>query len=71
MIKNYDNECHTENRYNCYEQDKEEREKELKNKIFNGHLFYNAVPCAKKVLEGNNLSIKKYGYIFGILLILL
>ena len=71
MIKNYDNECHTENRYNCYEQDKEEREKELKNKIFNGHLFYNAVPCAKKVLEGNYLSIKKYGYIFGILLILL
>ena len=43
------NECHTENRYNCYEKDKEEKEKELKNKIVNGHLFYNSVPCAKKV----------------------
>ena len=58
---NYDNECHTENRYNCYKKDKEEKEKELKNKIVNGHLFYNAVPCAQKVLEGNYLSIKKYG----------
>ena len=71
LIKNYDNECHTENRYNCYEKDKEEREKELKNKIVNGHLFYNAVPCAQIVLDGQYLIIKKLGYFIGILFILL
>ena len=64
---NYDNECHTENRYNCYKKDKEEKEKELKNKIVNGHLFYNAVPCAQKVLEGNYLTAKKLIIAFGIL----
>ena len=56
---NYDNECHTENRYNCYKKDKEEKENELKNKIINGHLYYNAVPCAQKVLDGDYLKIKK------------
>ena len=67
---NYDNECHTENRYNCYKKDKEQREKELKNKIINGHLFYNAVPCAQKVLDGKYLDIKKIFIISGILLTL-
>ena len=64
---NYDNECHTENRYNCYKKDKEEKEKEFKNKIINGHLFFNSVPCANKVLDGNYLYIKKLIFSFGIL----
>ena len=71
LIKNYDNECHTENRYNCYKKDKEEREKELKNKIVNGHLYYNSVPCAKNVLDGKYLYIKKIVYFIGILFIIL
>ena len=71
LKNNYDNECHTENRYNCYEKDKEEKEKELKNKIINGHLFYNSVPCAKKVLDGEYLGIRKMIIAFGILFTLI
>ena len=71
LKNNYDNECHTENRYNCYEKDKEEKEKELKNKIVNGHLFYNSVPCAKKVLDGEYLGIRKMIIAFGILFTLI
>ena len=65
---NYDNECHTDNRYNCYLKNKEEKENELKNKIVNGHLFYNSVPCANKVLDGDYLNIKKMVFIMGLLL---
>ena len=71
LKNNYDNECHTENRYNCYEKDKEEKEKELKNKIVNGHLFYNSVPCAKKVLDGEYLGIRKMIIAFVILFTLI
>ena len=67
LKKNYNNECHTENRYNCYKKDKEEEENELKNKIINGHLYYNSVPCANKVLDGDYLYIKKLIFSFGIL----
>ena len=67
---NYDNECHTENRYNCYKIEEEEKENELKNKITNGHLYYNAVPCAQKVLDGNYLSAKQFLIILGMFLTL-
>ena len=59
LVKNYDNECHTENRYNCYKTTEMDKEKQLKNKLEKGHLFYNSVPCAEKLLEGKYLLIKK------------
>ena len=59
LKKHYDNECHTENRYHCYNDDKLDDINKLKNKLENGHLYYNAVPCAQKVLKGGYLSINK------------
>ena len=70
LITNYNNECHTENRYDCYKKDKEEKEKKLKNKVEKGHLFYKAVPCAKNVLDGKYLYIKKIALSVGIIFIL-
>ena len=67
---NYNNECHTENRYDCYRKDKEEKEKKLKNQLEKGHLFYNSVPCAKKVLVGEYLYIKEIALLLGIIFIL-
>ena len=69
LKKNYNNECHTENRYDCYKKKNEEKEKEYRNKLEKGHLFYNSVTCAKKVLDGNYLLIKK-AFIISIILIL-
>ena len=71
LIKNYDNECHTENRYNCYKTKKMEREKQLRNKLEKGHLFYNSVFCAEKVLNEKYLIINKIFFLFWIFLILL
>ena len=53
------NGCHTESRFNCYENDgkKGYELKEYKNKLENGHLFYDCVECAKKVLKANYLNI--------------
>ena len=67
---NYNNECHTENRYNCYETKEMKKEKEYKNKLEKGHLFYNSVPCANKVLDGKFLFVKKISLLLGMLLIL-
>ena len=67
---NYNNECHTENRYNCYETKEMKNEKEYKNKLEKGHLFYNSVPCANKVLDGKFLFVKKISLLLGMLLIL-
>ena len=67
LKNNYDNECHTENRYDCYKKNNEQKEKELKNKIVNGHLFYNSVTCAKKVLDGNYLYLEKIIFVLGLL----
>lgn len=70
LKKNYNNECHTENRYDCYKTKKMEKEKEYKNKLEKGHLFYNSVTCAKKVLDGKYLSIKKVYIILAAIFIL-
>ena len=63
-----DNECHTESRFNCYEFDEEKgyELKEFRNKLENGHLFYNCVDCAKKVLDSNYVGVNKFilGLIF-------
>ena len=67
---NFYNECHTENRYNCYKKEKIEKEKELRNKLEKGHLFYNSVECAKKVLKDDYLNIKKLPLLLGIIFIL-
>ena len=67
LKKNYDNECHTENRYNCYKKNNELKEKELENKIIKGHLYYNSVTCAKKVLKGNYLNLGKMIFVLGLL----
>ena len=68
-----DNKCHTESRYDCYEYDEENSDLSYyKNKLENGHLFYNCVECAKKVLNGNYLSTKKLACILlGLLIILI
>ena len=70
MKDNYDNECHTENRYECYKKKKLESEKEYKNKLEKGHLFNKASDCAKKLLDGSYLSLKKYLILIGVILIL-
>ena len=70
LIKNYDNECHTENRYNCYKKKKMEKEKELKNKLEKGHLFYKSVPCAEKLLDGKYLLVKEFFFALWIAFIL-
>ena len=68
-----DNKCHTESRFNCYEIENEEESKlkTYRNKLEKGHLFYNCVECAKKVLKGNYLNNKYYILIFFGFLILL
>ena len=68
LKKNYNNECHTENRYNCYETKEMDKEKEFKNNLEKGHLFYNSVTCAKKVLNGKFLFVKKFSIILGLFL---
>jgi hypothetical protein len=68
LKNNYDNECHTENRYDCYLKKELEKEKEYKNKLERGHLFYNSVSCANKVLDGQFLFVKKFLILFGIIL---
>ena len=67
---NYNNECHTENRYDCYSKVNMEEEKQFKNKLEKGHLYYNSVSCAKKVLDGEYLLIKKIYIILGAIFIL-
>ena len=60
-----DNKCHTESRFDCYENDEEE-ESELKtyrNKLEKGHLFYKCVECAKKVLKDNHINMNKLLFI--------
>ena len=54
-IDESDNDCHTESRFHCYEFEDEEESKlkTYRNKLENGHLFFNCVPCANKVLSGN------------------
>ena len=54
-----ENNCHTESRYECYEYDKNDNFKTLKNKIENGHLFYKCVDCAKKVMDGKYINFNK------------
>ena len=73
MKEKTDNKCHTESRYDCYEYDEENSDLSYyKNKLENGHLFYNCVECAKKVLNGNYLSTKKLACILlGLLIILI
>ena len=70
LKNNYDNECHTENRYNCYKTSSMDKEKQLKNKLEKGHLFYNSVPCAEKVLKGNNIYFNKIFILLGTILVL-
>ena len=54
----YDNNCHTENRYNCYiESSKDDDIKILNNKLNNGHLFYKSDSCIEKVLSQFTLKI--------------
>ena len=50
-LKKADNKCHTKHRFNCYIADEGNQNKmsEIKNKVINAHLFYNAVPCAESV----------------------
>ena len=62
------NGCHTESRFNCYENDGKNgyKLKEYKNNLENGHLFFGCVDCAKKVLRANYLNVDKG--IFGLLL---
>ena len=56
-----DNNCHTESRFDCYEIDEEEESKlkTYRNKLEKGHLFYDCVECAKKVLKDNYININK------------
>ena len=61
--KKSDNKCHTESRFSCYELEEESELKSYKNKLENGHLFYNCVDCAKKVLKGDYIHINKLSYI--------
>ena len=68
LKKNYDNECHTENRYNCYKKKDLDKENEYKNKLERGHLFYNSVTCAKKVLDGKFLFVKKLMILLSVFL---
>ncbi len=61
-IKRFDNKCHTNNRWTCYETDDETqfRENAYLRKIEQSHLFFDAVDCAEKVLNSArwiNLSI--------------
>ena len=60
--KRSDNDCHTESRFNCYEYDEEKSYewKQYKNRLENGHLFYNSVECANKVLGSSYLVINKF-----------
>ena len=60
--KRSDNDCHTESRFNCYEYDEEKSYewKQYKNRLENGHLFYNSVECANKVLGSSYLKINKF-----------
>ena len=48
-----------------------DKEKELKNSLEKGHLFYNSVTCAKKVLDGRFLFVKKISILLGLILVLL
>ena len=67
LKKTYDNKCHTLNRYNCYLNSKyDEKLKTLKNKLIDGHLFFNAEKCAQKVLNGNCLKVN---YVLFLLII--
>ena len=54
-----DNKCHTKHRFNCYIADEGNQNKmsEIKNKVINAHLFYNAVPCAESVLSSSNIRL--------------
>ena len=70
LKKNYNNECHTENRFDCYKKDDNNKEKKYRNDLEKGHLFYKSVTCAKKVLDGKYLFIQKIYMVLGVLLIL-
>ena len=56
--KQFDNECHSMNRFNCYEYDKGLYDEILvkRNELVNGHLFYNSVTKAEKILSGNYIQ---------------
>ena len=60
--KRSDNDCHTESRFNCYEYDEEDSYewKNYKNRLENGHLFYNSVECANIVLDSRYVKINKF-----------
>ena len=45
-----------------------EQEKEYKNKLERGHLFYNSVTCAKKVLDSKFLFVKKLMILLSVFL---
>ena len=57
LKKKYDNKCHSLNRYNCYlKSDYDDKINAIKNKVMNGHLFFQIESCVEKVLKGNYMK---------------
>ena len=60
-----DNSCHSNNRFNCYDYHQGTKDKIniKKNSLEYGHLFYNAVKNAEKILSNNYISHSFISYI--------
>ena len=60
-----DNSCHSKNRFNCYDYHQGTKDKIniKKNSLEYGHLFYNAVKNAEKILSDNYISHSFISYI--------
>ena len=57
LKKKYDNKCHSLNRYNCYlKSDYDDKINAIKNKVIDGHLFFQSESCVEKVLKGNYMK---------------
>lgn len=59
LKKQYDNKCHSVSRFQCYLKDEKVMNEVsyYRNKVFDGHLYYNSESCAQKVLSSFRLSI--------------
>lgn len=60
LKRSYDNDCHSKSRFNCYNQDQDNKNKiiKLKNTVIDAHLFEGAVGCAEKVFGSSSLAVK-------------
>ena len=71
--KQFDNKCHSLNRFNCHEYDKGLYDEILvkKNELVYGHLFYNSVTNAEKILSGNYISQSLISFVLALIVFVL